>query len=503
MNKKIIILKNSGIGLISQTVTIIFTFLTRNLFIKYIGIELLGLNSTFTSVLNTLSLTELGFQSAVVYSLYIPLHDKLDDEINSIMNVFKLIYKYIGIFFVIATFLVMPFLKYIINGIQITYKIYIYFMLQAFASACTYFLAYKRALLYADQKDYISKLIDLIFNSIFNILQCVSIVCLGNYMVYLILKIFQVYVSNLVVHIYCTKRYIYLKKSKIDKQKLKNIWGDVKNIFAGKVASYIYTSTDNLVISAAISTISVGYLVNYTTITTSLKTLTNSILSPIIPIIGNYLVEEVNQSKREHVLRLYTFVRYLIALIIVVPTVILIDSFVAVWVGSDMILERSIVILLGIDFYIHIVHSATVDFINGAGMFRDDKYVEIAGAITNIVLSIVLVCLVGITGVLIGTVVSQIIFWIGRSAIVYFRCLNLSFKNYLSYWIENVIYIFIAAVLICLLSVIYDYLPIKHRLFKFIVGGSICELVIIIAIYCIFSRSKKAMWLIGILKRKL
>lgn len=106
MNKKIIILKNSGIGLISQTVTIIFTFLTRNLFIKYIGIELLGLNSTFTSVLNTLSLTELGFQSAVVYSLYIPLHDKLDDEINSIMNVFKLIYKYIGIFFVVATFLV-------------------------------------------------------------------------------------------------------------------------------------------------------------------------------------------------------------------------------------------------------------------------------------------------------------------------------------------------------------------------------------------------------------
>ena len=500
MNKKDVILKNSGMGLVSQAIIILFTFLTRNLFIKYIGIELLGLNSTFSSVLNTLSLAELGFQSAIVFSLYKPLYEGAQDEINSRMNIFKWIYTYIGIFFVAASLVVTPLLKYIITGIQVTYKIYVYFIFQAFASTCTYFLAYKRALLYADQKDYISKSIDLFFNIIFSILQCVAIVVLRSYIIYLILKILQTYTANLVVHMYCTIHYPYLKKSKIDNQKLKDIWTNVKNIFAGRIASYIYTSTDNLVISAVISTISVGYFTNYTTITTSLKTLTNSILSPIVPIIGNYLVDESDQRKRENIFRLYTFARYLIALIIIVPTIILIDSFIAVWIGSEMILEKTIVFLLGFDFYIHIVHSATADFINGTGMFKEDKYVEIVGAITNISLSVVLVYSMGITGVLIGTVVSQMIFWFGRSAIVYFKCLKLSFDRYISYWLENVMYILLAIVLTCVLSVGYDSLQIKHKLIKFIAGGCICELIILIVVFCVFSRSKKMKWLINAFK---
>lgn len=488
--------------MISQAIIILFTFLTRNLFIKYIGIELLGLNGTFSSVLNTLSLAELGFQSAIVYSLYKPLHEGRRDEINSIMNIFKWIYTYIGIFFVTASIIVTPLLKYIITGIQITYKIYIYFILQALASTCTYFLAYKRALLYADQKDYISKSIDLILNVIFCVLQCISIVFLRSYVVYLVLKILQTYAANLIVHIYCTIHYPYLIKSKIDKRKFKEIWFNVKNIFAGRIASYIYTSTDNLVISAAISTISVGYFTNYTTIITSLKTLTNSILSPIVPIIGNYLVDEPDCEKRENIFRLYTFVRYLIALFIIVPTIILIDSFVAAWIGSDMILEKSIVLLLGFDFYIHIVHSATADFINGAGMFKEDKYIEIVGAITNISLSLVLVYSMGITGVLIGTVVSQMVFWFGRSAIVYFKCLKLPFDSYVSYWFENMMYILLAAVFTCILFVLYDCLPIKHSLIKFIAGGCICELIIAMAVFCIFFRSKKMTRLIGIFKLK-
>ena len=78
-------------GMVSQIVTIIFTFITRNLFIKYIGVELLGINSTFASVLGTLSLAELGFQTAITYSLYRPLHDDNKNEINDIMSIFSFV----------------------------------------------------------------------------------------------------------------------------------------------------------------------------------------------------------------------------------------------------------------------------------------------------------------------------------------------------------------------------------------------------------------------------
>ena len=90
------LLKNSTVGFISQLLNSLFTLVTRNIFIKYIGVELLGLNSTLASVFGMLSLAELGFQSAIVFNLYKPLHDGNQIEVNSIMNILKIIYRGVG-----------------------------------------------------------------------------------------------------------------------------------------------------------------------------------------------------------------------------------------------------------------------------------------------------------------------------------------------------------------------------------------------------------------------
>ena len=500
--KKKAIIKNSSVGLISQVVTMLFTFVTRSLFIKYIGVELLGLNSTFSSVLTALSLAELGFQSAIVYNLYKPLHDNNIEEVNSIMNILKLIYRGVGFFFIGAVLLLTPFLRFIVTGREITILVYVYFWLQALASVCTYFLAYKRAILYADQKEYISKIFDLIFSIILNILQCVTLVKFKSYIGYLVLKVVQTYVSNLAIHFYCTKHYSYLHKTALDKSKLMKIFRDVRDIFASRIASFIYSSTDNLVISAFVSTISVGFFVNYTTITTSLKTLTNSALSPVIPILGNHLLDERDTNKREKVFFLDTYVRYFITLMIVIPTGVLIDDFISWWVGKEMVLSNSIVILLCMDFYIHLVHSASVDFINSAGLFKSDKYIEALGAACNIVTSLIFVQYFGIEGVLIGTVVSQIVFWIGRSIIVYRECLHLGIRSYLRYWMKNLYYIIIAVVITAIVMVLYKKIKIANVLIRFIVGGIVSEVVVVAMANIIFFKSEEMKGLCKILFKK-
>lgn len=490
-NKKNAILKNTSIGFISQVVSMLFTFLTRSLFVKYIGVELLGLNSTFSSVLNALSLAELGFQSAVVYNLYRPLHDGNQDEINAIMNILKTIYCGVGIFFVVATFLVTPFLKLIVTGMEVTPIIYVYFWLQALASVCTYFLAYKRAILYADQKDYISKTIDLLCSVAFNIAQCVSLVCFRSYVAYLLLKVAQTYTANMIVHFFCKRYYSYLKAGELDRERLRIILYNVRDVFAGKIAGFIYCSTDNLVISSFVSTISVGFFVNYTTVTTSLKTLTTSALSPIIPILGNHLLDEQNNSKREQLFYLNTFVRYLIALVIVIPMGVLMDDFISIWVGRNMLLDKSIVILLCLDFYIHLVHSATCDFINGAGLFKSDKYIEALGAVCNIVTSIILVHHLGIAGVLVGTVISQMVFWIGRSIIVYKECLHLGIREYVQYWVKNVFYIVIAVAITALVLFVYNRASISNMLMRFIVGGILAEGIIVVFAFLVLGYTRE------------
>ena len=506
MAKKNMVFANGAMGLLSQMMTLLFTFVTRNLFIKYIGMEILGLNGTFTSVLSTLSLAELGFQSAIVYSLYKPLHDQDTQSINAVMNIFKLIYRFVGGFFVAASFAILPFLRFVLKGIEVGPTIYFYFLLQAAASSCTYFLAYKRAILYADQREYVSKTIDMVVNVVSNILQCIALGVLRSYVGYLLIRIVQVIVSNVIVHGYCSKHYPYLKKTELDKEKLREIWKNVKNIFAGRIASYIYTSTDNLVISTFVSTITVGFLVNYTTVTNSMKTLTNSMLSPIIPSIGNFLIEEQDGAKRERMLLLYTHIRYIIAVLLLVPVVVLIDNFITWWIGADMILAKTITYLLVADFYIHLVHSATADFINGAGLFRFERNINIAGAVCNIVTSLILVHFMSVEGVLIGTVLSQMVVWAGRSYVVYSKCINGVKKRYAKYWLRNLFYV-VVMVLGCLLCRFgYSLLPISNILLRFVAGGVMCEVLLVIYLGVVFFRFDEQKVLLnkvkGILKRK-
>ncbi len=194
---------------------------------------------------------------------------------------------------------------------------------------------------------------------------------------------------------------------------------------------YKFRSTDNLVISAFISTVTVSYFVNYTTVVFSLKALTSGALSPIGPTLGNYLLDEEDGSKREKVFLLNTFVCYVLALIIVIPMVVLVWDFIIWRFGENMVLET----------------------------------------VCNIVLSLVLVRYLGIADVLIGTVVSQIIFWIGRSGVVYKECLKVGWGRYAGYLVRNIYFIIAAVAMDFVVQYAYGQMRIRNVLIKFIVGG--------------------------------
>ena len=60
---------------------ILVPFIMRTLLIRYLGMEYLGLNSLFTSILQILNLAELGVGSALGYSMYAPIAEGKKDEI--------------------------------------------------------------------------------------------------------------------------------------------------------------------------------------------------------------------------------------------------------------------------------------------------------------------------------------------------------------------------------------------------------------------------------------
>lgn len=60
-------------GIAYKVSTLFLPFAVRTVMIYSLGSEYLGLSSLFTSVLNVLSLAELGVGSAMVYAMYKPI----------------------------------------------------------------------------------------------------------------------------------------------------------------------------------------------------------------------------------------------------------------------------------------------------------------------------------------------------------------------------------------------------------------------------------------------
>lgn len=88
---------NISVSIVSRILVTLLPFATRTIMIQTIGIEYLGVDSLFASVLNMLSLSELGFSSAVVYSMYKPVAVGDDESVRGLLCFYKAVYRVIGL----------------------------------------------------------------------------------------------------------------------------------------------------------------------------------------------------------------------------------------------------------------------------------------------------------------------------------------------------------------------------------------------------------------------
>ena len=80
------VMRNGMWGSAYQVLSIILGFIGRTVFIKYLSAEYLGISGLFTNVLTVLSMTELGFSSAVSYHLYGLIAKKDEKEIAGVIQ---------------------------------------------------------------------------------------------------------------------------------------------------------------------------------------------------------------------------------------------------------------------------------------------------------------------------------------------------------------------------------------------------------------------------------
>ena len=176
--------------LISQLASIALRFVSRTVFIHILGVEYLGINGLFSEILQMLSLADLGFNTAMVFSMYKPLAEHDEYKLAQLVQLYKKIYRVIAIVISCIGLALIPFLRYLVNLDKEIPLINVYYVLYLLNTVSSYLVVYKTCILTADQKNYLISKFDTIFSFISTAACCIFLYITHNFIVFLVVQVF-------------------------------------------------------------------------------------------------------------------------------------------------------------------------------------------------------------------------------------------------------------------------------------------------------------------------
>ena len=245
--------RNIVVGMILKIYQLLVPFVIRTVMIHMLGMEYLGLNSLFTSILQVLNLAELGVGSAMVFSMYKPIAEDDSATINDLMRLYQFYYRIIGIIILTVGIIITPFIpKLIKSDIPSGLNIYILYYLNLVATVISYWLfAYKNCLLTAHQRSDVISKVTIITNTVMYVSQIIALLLFKSYYIYLIIALLGQILLNIGTAITADRMFPEYRPSKIFNKKLsKDINQRIKDLFTSKIGEIIVNSADSIVISA-------------------------------------------------------------------------------------------------------------------------------------------------------------------------------------------------------------------------------------------------------------
>ena len=204
----------------------------------------------------------------------------------------------------------------------------------------------------------------------------------------------------------------------LDSKTKNEIWKNVKALIVHKIGDVSVHQTDNIIISAFVSTTAVGIISNYTILNALISSFTNGFFNSFTAGFGNMIAKE-SKEKQRHIFDVYDLLGFWIFGFVLIAFITLSQSFVTLWLGEKLLVDDFTMILYFVSLYLAGITLIPYNFKVAAGRFDEDKWVAFAQAITNLIVSIVAVKWIGLPGVYVGTIVQRMIVIIVRPHIVY------------------------------------------------------------------------------------
>lgn len=415
--------RNILAGLADKTVHLIFPFIIRSVTIQVLGAEYLGLGSLFTSILQVLNLAELGFSSAVTYNMYKPIAKGDKKTICALMNLYKKIYRIIGVTILAAGLAILPFIRNFISGdIPDGANIYILYCLYLFSTVSTYFLfAYKSALLDAHQRNDIVSNVHAVIGLLQFIAQILVLLISRDYYLFIIVQCVTAVLNNILVAIIAKKKYPqYVCEGEISKEHRKDIRRKVTGLMVYKVCATTRNSLDSVFISSMVGLTATAIYSNYFIIMSAIIGIMSIFSSSLTASVGNSLVTET-EEKNYRDMKKFNFMYMWISGWLTVCLACLYQPLMQLWMGEENMFPFGIAILFCIYFYTLKMGDIRALYSDAKGLWYENRYRTIAESVLNVILNAVLGYFFGVPGIIIATLISLFIFGFAYSAQILFK----------------------------------------------------------------------------------
>ncbi len=398
-------------GLLQKIVMLIIPFIIRTIFIHTLGIEYLGLNSLFTSVLQVLNLAELGVGAALVFSMYRPIAEDDNDKICALMGLYRKYYRIIGLVILVLGLAIIPFIPILIKGNPPSdINIYVIYGMSLSNTVLSYWMfAYRNCLFQAHQRMDIVNLISLIISILSYSCQIFCLLHFHNYYLYLGIGILSQLLNNLVTALVSINFYpSYVPKGELEKDEIKEINKKVRSLFTAKLGFVVHRSFDTIVVSSFLGLSLLAIFQNYYYIISSVTGLVMIFYGAAQAGVGNFLVLHNDEAKKE-LLYKFQFISMMIVCVCSCCFINLYQPFMIMWVGRDYLLPFPLVVLFVISFGLDIFMRPLLMLKDSGGIWNEDKYRPLTVAFTNLGLNLLTVRWLGLYGVIGSTILSMVI----------------------------------------------------------------------------------------------
>lgn len=488
---------NMSAGLVNQLIITALSFVSRTVFINSLGIEYLGVNGMFTSILAMLSLAEAGIGSSIVYNLYKPVANQDQPKIQALMKLYKNAYLIIALVVLLLGLGVYPFLDLIVKDTSVEHVglVYIIFLIN---TAVPYLFIYKHSFLNVNQKNY---LVTAVFSVSSIISTCVKIAILyytENYILFLTVESFITITTSILLALIVDRMYPFLKQktlNKLDPETKANFMKNMKAIFFQNIGTYFIFGVESILISTFISIAAVGLYANYKMLIDIGRTFINQVFGSMYHSVG-HLVAKENSDAVYRIYKVTLLLNFWLYSLFAIGLYILTEPFITVWIGSKYLMESSILFVLVIVFFERGMRNSITTVKSTAGIFHEDRFVPLFQASINLAVSLLLVHFIGLVGIFLGGLISALAvpFWT-TPYFVYKKV----FKQPLRRYYFAYAYYTCIGLIGCLAAFAACSLLPSYSIAWLLLQGVVCVITVNVVYVAIFFRTYEFKYLYGVL----